>query len=155
MLFFILILAFSTLKNLPLFLSRFKQLRLLRVMHTGILFLKILIKKSPPINNKSTIQQSWMTRMLGWAPGKQSGHTTIWHKNLQQLDDKAFKMEWHLLFSSSLGLGAKFGRGVTELGTLQLLYFAIFSQSKVQYSAICVQRTYSNVLQACRRTIEV
>lgn len=28
-------------------------------------------------------------------------------------------MEWQVLF----GLGAKFGRGVTELGTLQLLYF--------------------------------
>lgn len=56
---------------------------------------------------------------------------------------------------SPSGLGAKFGRGVTELGTLQLLYFAIFSESKVQYSAICVQRAYTNVLQACRRTREV
>lgn len=64
-------------------------------------------------------------------------------------------MEWHILFRSSLGLDAKFGRGVMELQTLQLLYFAVFSRSKVQYSAICVQRPYTNVLQACRRTREV
>lgn len=53
-----------------------------------------------------------------------------------------------------MGLGAKFGRGVTELGALQLLHF-FFPQNEGQYSAICAQRTDTNVLQACRRTREV
>lgn len=55
-------------------------------------------------------------------------------------------LKWDVLFRSSLELGAKFGRDVTELGTLQLLYFALFSQSTVQYSAICVQRTYTSAV---------